>query len=160
MKVSSVSEMRALDRMAIDEFGIVPELLMENAGQAVYYALLKELGIEGKRLVVLCGLGNNGGDGFVVARKVHSSGGIVKVFILGDSSRFRGAARRNADIVSRLPIEVRQLEAADELGTAIGDCDCIVDAMLGTGLTRDVVGLYRDVIEFVNQSLRGQAYII
>lgn len=152
MKVSRVSEMRELDRKAIEEFGIVAELLMENAGQAVYFALLKEFGIEGKHFVVFCGLGNNGGDGFVVARKIHSSGGAVEVFVLGDPGRFKGAAKTNADIVSRLPIEVRQIESAEEVKTEVVHCDCIVDAILGTGLTREVRGLYRDVIELINGS--------
>ncbi len=152
MKVSRVSEMRALDRTAIEEFGIVAELLMENAGQAVYFVLLKEFGIKGKNFVIFCGLGNNGGDGFVVARKIHSSGGAVKAFVLGDPGRFKGAAKINLDIVSRLPIEVRQIESIEVIKTEVAHCDGIVDAILGTGLTRDVAGLYRDVIELINES--------
>ena len=152
MKVSRVSEMRALDRTAIEEFGIVAELLMENAGQAVYFVLLKEFGIKGKNFVIFCGLGNNGGDGFVVARKIHSSGGAVKVFVLGDPSKFKGAAKINLDIVSRLPIEVRRIESIEVIKTEVAHCDGIVDAILGTGLTRDVAGLYRDVIELINES--------
>jgi NAD(P)H-hydrate epimerase len=152
MKVSSVSEMRALDRTAIREFGIAAELLMENAGQAVYFTLLKEFGVKGKRFVIFCGLGNNGGDGFVVARKIHSSGGAVEVFILGDPGRFEGAAKINFDIVSRLPIEAQRIESAEEVRGKVAYCDCIVDAILGTGLTREVTGLYRDVIELINES--------
>ncbi len=152
MKVSRVSEMRTLDRTAIEEFGIVAELLMENAGQAVYFVLLKEFGIKGKSFVIFCGLGNNGGDGFVVARKIHSSGGTVKVFVLGDPGRFKGAAKINLDIVSRLPIEVRRSESTEAVITEVAHCDGIVDAILGTGLTRDVAGLYRDVIELINGS--------
>ncbi len=152
MKVSTVSEMRELDRKAIEEFGIAAELLMENAGQAVYFALLNEFGIAGKRFVVLCGLGNNGGDGLVVARKIHSASGAVKVFVLGDPIKFKGAAKTNFDIVSRLPIEVRQIESAEEVKTEVVHCDCIVDAILGTGLTREVAGLYRDAIERINVS--------
>ena len=152
MKVSSVSEMRALDRTAIEEFGIVAELLMENAGQAVYYVISKEFGVKGKSFVIFCGLGNNGGDGFVIARKIHSSGGAVKVFVLGDPSKFKGAAKINLDIVSRLPVEVRWIESIEAVKTKVAHCDGIVDAILGTGLTRDVAGLYRDVIELINES--------
>jgi NAD(P)H-hydrate epimerase len=97
-------------------------------------------------------LGNNGGDGFVVARKIHSNGGAVEVFVLGDPGRFKGAAKINFDIASRLPIEVRQIESADEVKTEVAHCDCIVDAILGTGLTREVRGLYRDVIALINGS--------
>jgi hydroxyethylthiazole kinase-like uncharacterized protein yjeF len=152
MKASSVSEMRALDRTAIERFGLAEELLMENAGQAVYFVILKEFGIEGKRFLIFCGLGNNGGDGLVVARKLHSNGGTVKVFILGDPTRFNGAAKINFDIVVRLPVEVRQLESVEKINRDVTDCDAIVDAVLGTGITRNVEGLYRDVIESINRS--------
>jgi len=152
MKVSRVSEMRALDRTAIKKFGIVEALLMENAGQAVYFVLLKEFGIKGKKFLVFCGVGNNGGDGFVVARKIHSNGGAVKVFILGDRSKFKGAAKINLDIVSRLPIEVRRLRSIEAIKVDLAHCDGIVDAIFGTGLSRDVGGLYRDVIELINES--------
>ncbi|MFO7743377.1 MAG: NAD(P)H-hydrate dehydratase [Anaerolineae bacterium] len=152
MRVSSVSQMRAMDRTAIEAFGIVEELLMENAGQAVYFALLKELGVEGKRFLVFCGLGNNGGDGLVVARKIHSTGGSVEVFVLDDPTGYKGAARTNFDIVSRLPIEVRRLESAEAIETNLTQCDAIVDAILGTGITRPVEGLYREVIEAINRS--------
>ena len=152
MRVTTVSEMRALDRTAIEQFGIVEELLMENAGQAVHSVLLSEFGIEGKRFVVFSGLGNNGGDGLVVARKIHSNGGAVKVFVLGDPAQFTGAARLNFDIISRLPIEVRQIESVDTAETALAHCDAVVDAILGTGIARGVEGLYRDVIDAVNHS--------
>lgn len=152
MKVSNVSEMRALDRTAIEEFGIAEELLMENAGEAAYFVLFKELGIKDRRFLVFCGVGNNGGDGFVVARKIHSNGGAVKVFVLGDQSQFKGAAKVNFDIVSRLPIEIRQLESIEAIKMEVAHCDAIVDAIFGTGLTRDVGGLYRDAIELINES--------
>ena len=152
MKVSRVSEMRVLDRTAIEKFGIVEELLMENAGQAVYFVLLREFGIKDKKFLVFCGPGNNGGDGFVVARKIHSIGGAVKVFILGNSGKFRGAAKTNLDIVSRLPIEVQQLQSIEAIQTDVAHCDGIVDAILGTGITRSVEGLYHDVIQLINQS--------
>jgi hydroxyethylthiazole kinase-like uncharacterized protein yjeF len=152
MKISTVSEMRSLDRTAIEKFGVVEELLMENAGQAAYFVLLKELGIKGKKFLIFCGLGNNGGDGLVVARKIHSSGGEVKVFVLGDPGRFRGAAKTNFEIVSRLPIEVRWLESIEAAKPGVAHCDAIVDAILGTGITRDVRGLYGDVVELINRS--------
>ncbi|MCK4728767.1 MAG: NAD(P)H-hydrate epimerase, partial [Desulfobacterales bacterium] len=152
MKISRVSEMRALDRTAVEEFGIVEELLMENAGEAVYFTLLKEFGLKDKRFLVFCGIGNNGGDGFVIARKIHSNGGRVKVFILGDRTKFKGAAKMNLDIVSRLPIEVQQLESVESIKMDVSHSDAIVDAIFGTGLTRNVEGVYRDVIELVNGS--------
>ena len=152
MKISRVSEMRALDRRAMEEFGIVDPLLMENAGNAVYFTMLNEFGIKDKKFVVFCGIGNNGGDGFVIARKIHSNGGTVKVFILGDQGKFKDAAKMNLDIVYKLPIEVRSVESIESIKMDVFHCHAIVDAIFGTGLTRDVGGLYGDVIELVNGS--------
>jgi hydroxyethylthiazole kinase-like uncharacterized protein yjeF len=152
MKVSSVSEMRTLDRTAIEKFGIPEEILMENAGEAVHFVLLGELGVKGKKFVVFCGMGNNGGDGFVVARKIHSNGGEVSVFILGDEGKFKGAAKANLEILSRLPVEVRQIDSLESVRIPVSHCDAVIDALFGTGLTRDVEGLYRDVIELINGS--------
>jgi len=152
MKVSKVSEMRGLDRTAIEKFGIKEELLMENAGEATCFVLSKEFGIRDKKFIAFCGIGNNGGDGFVIARKIHSNGGQVKVFILGDRTKFKGAAKLNLDIISLLPIEVREIESIESIRTDVSHSDAIVDAIFGTGLTRDVGGLYADVIELVNRS--------
>ena len=152
MRVSTVSEMRAMDRLAIEGFGIHEELLMENAGQAVCSVLLGEFGVKGNRFLVVCGTGNNGGDGLVVARKIHSNGGIVRVCVLGDPSRFKGAARLNFDIASRLPIEIRPVDSAGAIRSDIVHCDAVADAIFGTGLTRDVAGLHLDAIKAINES--------
>ncbi|MCJ7523456.1 MAG: bifunctional ADP-dependent NAD(P)H-hydrate dehydratase/NAD(P)H-hydrate epimerase, partial [Dehalococcoidia bacterium] len=107
MKVSRVGEMRSLDRRATEEYGIAEDILMENAGGASYFVMLQELGVRWMRFVVFCGAGNNGGDGFVVARKLHSMGGDVKVFLLGDMNRLKGAAKSNFDIISKMPVDIR-----------------------------------------------------
>ena len=86
MKVSSVAEMRALDREAITGFGIPEDLLMENAGEAACAVLEREVGVAGKNFVIICGVGNNGGDGFVVARRLHAAKADLKVVIIGDES--------------------------------------------------------------------------
>jgi hydroxyethylthiazole kinase-like uncharacterized protein yjeF len=152
MKVSSVTEMRELDRTAIENYGIEDKLLMENAGNATYFVILQEFGIEGKRFLVFCGIGNNGGDGFVIARKIHSAGGEVTVFIIGDRGKFEGSAKMNLDIISYLPIEVRQIDDPASVREEVFCCDCIVDAIFGTGLARNVEGIYSDIIEIINES--------
>jgi hydroxyethylthiazole kinase-like uncharacterized protein yjeF len=144
--------MRALDKQAIEDFGITAELLMENAGHAAYYVLRQEFGICGRRFIVFCGTGNNGGDGCVLARKIHADGGWVKVFILGDPAQFKGAARLNFEIITRLPVEIQQVALTQEFQNEIKSCDLIVDAIFGTGLSRDVGGLYREIIEIINRS--------
>jgi NAD(P)H-hydrate epimerase len=144
--------MRALDQKAITKFGITAELLMENAGHAAYYALRKAFDLPEKRCLVFCGVGNNGGDGCVLARKIHADGGLVKVYVIGDPDRFKGAAKLNYDIITRLPIEIQMLESVDGLSKDIAQHDLIVDAILGTGLSRDVGGLHRKAIGLINES--------
>jgi len=133
MKVSRVAEMRNLDRQAMSDFGITQEILMENAGEAAYFVILREFGVRGKRFSIVCGIGNNGGDGFVVARKLHSTGGEVKVLLLGDRGGLEGAARKNFDIISRMPIDVCDVESIESAREAIFNCDAIVDAILAPG---------------------------
>ncbi len=152
MKVATTEEMRAMDRYAIETLGIPGEILMENAGIAAYYALAGETDIAGRRFTVFCGGGNNGGDGFVVARKIHSGGGIVKVFLLAEKARYKGAARKNLDMILNLPIDVRPVESADDVRAYVANSHAVVDAIFGTGLDRDVDGLTREVIELINAS--------
>ncbi|MBA7698861.1 Bifunctional NAD(P)H-hydrate repair enzyme Nnr [subsurface metagenome] len=151
MKVSKVSEMRNLDRFAIEKLGIGQEILMENAGEAVYFVILKEFGVENKRFAVFCGIGNNGGDGLVVARKLHSSGGEVKVFLLGDETKFKGATKQNFNIVSKMPIETYHVSSIESIRAYVEHCDAIVDAIFGTGLIRDASGIYKEAIQLINE---------
>jgi len=151
MKVTRVSEMRELDRRASEEYGILEELLMENAGDAAYFAILLEIGVEGNNFVIFCGVGNNGGDGLVVARKLHSNGAGVTVFILGDPSKFKGAAKKNYEIAVKLGLEMRTLKSAEDALDSLEEADAIIDAIFGTGLTREVDGNYREAIELINE---------
>jgi len=151
MKVSTVEEMRNLDREAIEKFKIPDAILMENAGQAVYFVIHNEFVIKGKRFIIFCGIGNNGGDGFVVARKLFSNGGLVTVFLLGDSEKLTGCAKVNFEILSALPIHVERLTSVKQVTSSLLSCDAVVDAIFGTGLTRDISGIYKDVIESINE---------
>ncbi|PIS29682.1 MAG: bifunctional ADP-dependent NAD(P)H-hydrate dehydratase/NAD(P)H-hydrate epimerase [Candidatus Marinimicrobia bacterium CG08_land_8_20_14_0_20_45_22] len=152
MKVSRVSEMRDLDRRATTEYGIAPEILMENAGQASYFTILKEFGVKDKNFVFFCGVGNNGGDGLVAARKIHSSGGKVTVFIVGDRSKFKGSAKQNFDIVDKFPIKIMDFKDINSAQEAVQNSDAIIDAIFGTGLDREVGMEYKDVINLINTS--------
>jgi len=152
MKISNVQEMRGMDQKAIDEYGIPQEILMENAGQAAYFTILKEFGIKDKNFVTFCGVGNNAGDGFVVTRKIYSNGGKVTVFILGDSADYQGAAKQNFDIVKKLEIEIIYLDDVSLAVEKLKQADAVIDAIFGTGLNRDVKGKYEDVIKLINTS--------
>jgi hydroxyethylthiazole kinase-like uncharacterized protein yjeF len=152
MKVSSVDEMRAMDRYAVKQLGIPEAILMENAGQAAASVLSREIGVRHREIVIFCGAGNNGGDGFVVARKIHADGGSAKVYLLGDPEKFKGAARVNLDILAKLPVEVRPVESIKKIRTDVLHCHGIVDAIFGTGLDREISGLYREVVALINES--------
>jgi len=152
MKICSVSEMRDLDRAAIEEFGIIEEILMENAGQGACDVLLKQTGIKDKSFCIFCGIGNNGGDGLVIARKLHSFGAEVKVFILSDPGKYKGAAKTNYEIILRLPVPVEVIDSSEQIKPDVFRCDIIIDAIFGTGLSRDVEGRYKDIIELINTS--------
>lgn len=152
MKISLVNEMRNMDRRAIEEYGIPQEILMENAGQAAYFTILKEMGVRNRKFVLFCGIGNNGGDGLVVARKIHSGGGRATVFILGRGSQYRGAPELNYKMVLAQKIPVFELENPEAAAEEIHAADAVVDAIFGTGLDREVGGLQRAVIDWINAS--------
>ncbi|EXJ16471.1 NAD(P)H-hydrate dehydratase [Imhoffiella purpurea] len=136
-------QVRALDRVAIEVHGIPGRTLMERAGRAIY-RLIRERWPHARRPVVLAGIGNNGGDGYVVARLALEDGLSVRVLQLGDLDRLRDdAAATHADYCSAgglvEPFRGEPLEA-----------DLVVDALLGTGLERPVEGLWAEAIEAVN----------
>jgi len=150
MKIATVSQMRAMDRQAIEQFAIPETLLMENAGGAAYRVLRDRFAVAGQRVLVCCGSGNNGGDGLVVARKVLSDGGHPQILLLGDPTRYRGASAINWAIIQKLGIDVLTADSVSEWNERLAACDLVVDAILGTGLSKPVTGRYADVIEQIN----------
>lgn len=152
MKISTVKQMRDLDRKAVERYGISEEILMENAGEAAYFVILSRVKIREGRFTVICGAGNNGGDGFVVGRKLHSMGAHVQIVLLGDPGKYRGAARKNMDIALALGIDIGPFDDDEAFGRQLACSDVVVDALFGTGLTRNVEGKHRKVIDLVNSS--------
>ena len=154
MRVLNAAQMREADRRTIDEIGIPSLVLMENAGRqavAAMEAMYADLG--DRQVAVLCGRGNNGGDGFVVARTLAQRGVDVSVFLLGRVAEVRGDARTNLEILGRLGITV--VEVADSQAwelhfSEVSDCNLIVDAIFGTGLKAPVSGLIESVVADVN----------
>ncbi len=156
MRVLNAAQMREADRRAIEEIGIPSLVLMENAGRQVVaaveamYADLSE-----RRVAVLCGRGNNGGDGFVVARTLLQRGVDVAVFLLGRVAEVRGDARVNLEILGRLGLtvaEVADSQAWELHFSEFSACTLAIDAIFGTGLNAPVAGLIQSVIADVNAS--------
>src|SRR6478672_8365235 len=140
MKIVTAAEMREIDRVTSTHFGVPSLTLMENAGTAVAEFVLSHYP-QAKRIGVVCGKGNNGGDGFVVARKLHGAGKEVTVTLLASSSELKGDA---AKMFARLPLSAVTAGSSEDLerGTARAtfDADILIDAILGTGFRPPVSG--------------------
>jgi ADP-dependent NAD(P)H-hydrate dehydratase / NAD(P)H-hydrate epimerase len=151
MKIANVEQMRGMDSYAVEKLGIAEEILMENAAGAAIDLLQNKMGIYGRKFVIFCGTGNNGGDGLAVARLIHSAGGSAKVYIFGDETKYHGAAKSNLDIIAKLPVPVINLKKAVDAKKDIAHCDAVIDAIFGTGLDREVTGLAADAIGLINK---------
>jgi hydroxyethylthiazole kinase-like uncharacterized protein yjeF len=154
MRVLNSAQMREADRRTIDEIGIPSLVLMENAGRQVVAAMEAMHGeLLERQVAVLCGHGNNGGDGFVVARTLMQRGVSVSVFLMGRVADVRGDARINLEILGRLGVTVVEIgdsQAWELHFSEVRDCSLIVDAIFGTGLNAPVSGLIESVIADVN----------
>jgi ADP-dependent NAD(P)H-hydrate dehydratase / NAD(P)H-hydrate epimerase len=152
MKIVTAEEMRAIDRVTSERFGIPSLTLMENAGAAVADHVLSHHATA-RRIVVLCGKGNNGGDGFVAARLLHEKGKTVQVILLTDPVELRGNA---AIMFGKLPAPAVAVHSSDELKTdrvrLSLDADLYLDAILGTGFKPPMSGLYAEAIAIMNAS--------
>jgi len=155
MIVVSAAEMREMDRKTIEDFGIPGRVLMESAGRGAVRFFLEYFGEKAASAAVVAGRGNNGGDGFVMARYLHHRGIKVTVYLLSERGRVQGDARANLDLLDPLGIPVFELpdkERFEARRTAIAHHSVLIDAVLGTGLSSDVRGYFRDVIEWINDS--------
>jgi NAD(P)H-hydrate epimerase len=165
MRVLTVSEMREMDRRTVEECGISEAVLMETAGMRVLEGMMEEgLSIAGGEYTVFCGKGNNGGDGAVLARHLWLRGaGRVEVILLGRVEETKGEARRNFEAVQRLArgeggegrLRFREAGGWESAWEERWSGEVLVDALLGTGVTRAVEGEMREVIEGINRR-RGQ----
>jgi hydroxyethylthiazole kinase-like uncharacterized protein yjeF len=151
--VFTAAEMRALDRRAIETLGVPGPRLMENAGRGAAALIAREWApIRGKRILVLCGKGNNGGDGFVVARHLKGKGARPRVLLVGLRGEVKGDA---AQALGRWRGKVEEIRDEGDMATAaraLNEADLVVDALLGTGLTGPARGLVAQVIERLNKS--------
>ncbi|MEM2797993.1 MAG: NAD(P)H-hydrate epimerase, partial [Ignisphaera sp.] len=155
LKICSVEEMKRIDEDTAKICGIDHLLLMEDAGSAVFSAIVKEIGdVLYKRFLVVAGTGNNGGDALVAGRRIYSAGGDVKVVVVGDVSRATELCRKNLELVKALGIEVVNVSTSEELDRLrklLDWCEYVVVGLIGIGLRGEVRGLYREVIEEINR---------
>jgi len=147
-------ESRDVDRAAIEELGIVSLVLMENAGRGAADAI-SEVFSEGLRRVVLVGgPGQNGGDAWVVARRMRLLGYRPLAVLVGDSSKLRGDAKANWSLLHELGIEAVPVDPGDaeSIGGYLAEATLIVDGLFGTGLDRPITGGYAAVIEAMDEA--------
>jgi ADP-dependent NAD(P)H-hydrate dehydratase / NAD(P)H-hydrate epimerase len=151
MKILTAEQIREVDRLSTDQYGIPSIILMENAGMRVVEVLEDEFENLGELTVaVLCGKGNNGGDGLVIARQLIQKGCYPFVFLFALETEMKGDAKTNLNILKALGYPPTVIATGDDWNAEkieLLDADIIVDALLGTGARRPVEGLYGEVIE-------------
>jgi hydroxyethylthiazole kinase-like uncharacterized protein yjeF len=152
MKIVTAAEMREIDRATSERFRVPSLTLMENAGTAVAEFVVSQYP-SAERIGVICGKGNNGGDGFVAARKLKAAGREVRVVLLAESSELRGDA---AEMFGKLPVAPVIVRSSEELkqeqARAVFESEVVLDAILGTGFKPPVSGLYAEAIRLLNAS--------
>jgi NAD(P)H-hydrate epimerase len=159
-RVMSGDEVRAFDNFAIDKLGIPGTVLMENAGRSCAELIKEKLGpVASPKVCIFCGTGNNGGDGFVIARHLSNGGLRAAVVICGDRNKIKGDAKTNLDILERLgqPIHKLDLDRGDIAGQVeafAAGADMIVDALFGTGLSGQLDCRYGQLIQGINSQRR------
>jgi NAD(P)H-hydrate epimerase len=145
-------QVREVDSWAINTLGVPGVVLMENAGRGcceVIVEQLKKLG--SSRVCIFCGTGNNGGDGFVIARLLKNAGYIVRVILCGSASKIKGDAQINYKTATNIGIEILELSSAEQIQTLAGDYDLLVDAIFGTGLTGELKPQAAAIINAMNK---------
>jgi len=158
--VMTGDEVRAFDSWAINTLGVPGVVLMENAGRSCAELIKEKLaGTAQPKICIFAGTGNNGGDGFVIARHLLNGGFEVVVTIVGDPAKIKGDARINLDILKQLgqPIEQLDLDAGDipaRVKTFAAGADMIVDSIFGTGLKGQLSDEYKQLIESINAQNR------
>ena len=156
MKILTSREMREIDRIAIEELGIPGVVLMENAGLQVVRAIRARFGdVARERIVVVAGRGNNGGDGFVVARHLANLGARPEIVLLAAREEVRGDAAVNLAVVLKMGLPVIEARTAADWKKsriAVFHATIVVDAIFGTGLVKPIEGLFAAAAEDINKS--------
>jgi ADP-dependent NAD(P)H-hydrate dehydratase / NAD(P)H-hydrate epimerase len=154
MKILNAAEMQRIDRLTSDRYGVPSLTLMENAGRGVVDFLAEHYApLDKQRIAILCGRGNNGGDGLVVARLLREQRLQPRVFLFGDPKSVKGDAATNLERLqpSGPPEVVETVEKWREFYPALEGATLLIDALLGTGLARPLEGFLLEVVRGVNR---------
>ncbi|MEN6336442.1 MAG: NAD(P)H-hydrate epimerase [Phycisphaerales bacterium] len=155
-RVMSRDEVRRVDAWAIEEIGVPGVVLMENAGRSCAELAMRKLAATADpRVCVFCGAGNNGGDGYVIARHLLNAEIQTRVVLCGDRAKVQGDAKINLDVLEHLGHPVEQVNPRDEGAAAriqalARDASLIVDALFGTGLQGTLRPEYRAIVDAIN----------
>ncbi len=151
IKVCNTEQIKSYERVA-ENIGITPLLLMENAAIGVAGVIKKFFDVKGKEIVVCCGRGNNGGDGLAVARHLKNGGAKVTVLMVEDNNKkLSKETETNLSILKGMGLNIVYFKEKDSfISGVLEDASLIVDAIFGTGIKREVTGIYRSIIEEIN----------
>lgn len=156
MRIVTNDEMRVLDEVAVSKLGIPSLVLMENAGLEAARLIsdaCQKRSYEGE-VLIFCGKGKNGGDGLVVGRRLLANGHRVRIFLLHDSSEYQGESKTNLSVLKNMRAKISVVDSpivVEEYFKSATPPFIAVDALLGTGIKREIEGSYYDVIELLNQ---------
>lgn len=151
MKIITSAEMREIDRLTTERYHIPSLMLMENAGTAVARFILRQYP-DAKQITVLCGKGNNGGDGFVAARKLQEAGKEVTTVLLAAADDVKGDAEKMLKLLSKPPACIREPQKLSIIGDWSENADMIVDAIFGTGFRPPAPELAAKAIEILSKA--------
>ena len=150
IKIATANEMQEIDRVTIKKYGVPGMVLMERAGLAVVSKINESY--SEKKVVVFCGSGNNGGDGFVIARILHNQGREVELFIASNPGDLKGDAKMNYNAAKKYGVKISPINKFKPVSTKpFNRNSLIIDALLGTGLSRDVRSPVSGVINRINK---------
>jgi ADP-dependent NAD(P)H-hydrate dehydratase / NAD(P)H-hydrate epimerase len=156
MKILTAAQMGEVDRLTTERFLMPSILLMENAGRSFAVELEKASpGFDGKRILIFCGRGNNGGDGLVVARCLALRGAWPSILLFSDPDKFKGDARTNWEIVHAMELPVEIFSTSDSAVSYLNKIeapDVIVDALFGTGLSKPIGADFRPIVDWINKA--------
>lgn len=156
MKIVTIAEIKDIEKQAIEEYGIPSIVLMENAGSEAARQMGVIMGdLQNKKIAILAGKGNNGGDGYVIARHLYNQGAKVRVFLVGSKAEVVGDALINLEIIINMGMDVIEVVHDgdwDKVKIAMNFTDCLVDALVGTGFAGQLSGNMAQVVESINKA--------